>query len=75
MIQKTMSGQEPVAVHAFEVTPDLLREWAARLESKVTAPGQVVRMLITQSTELYYNPVDKHRHSEGRSNALIPTRP
>lgn len=56
MINKTYGNKEPAAVHAYEVTPDLLREWANRLDTKEVTPGQVVRLQVAQDVELFYKP-------------------
>lgn len=55
-INKTYTNKDASSVHAYEVTPDLLREWANRLESKPIASGQIVRLPFAQDAEFFFDP-------------------
>jgi len=72
MISKTFGNKEPMAVHAFEVTPEILREWASRLEAKAVVPGQIVRLSISSNAEFFFDP-GLRPFSRDRDNAQIST--
>lgn len=62
MMKKVRSGEEPVSIHAYEVTPDQLREIATRLEKKEADPGEIVRVPFASNAEFFYNPHDRLKH-------------